>query len=159
MMKGLSLDVEKCSGCRACELACSMKHTGEYNPLNSRIHISIFHEKAFAIPVVCFQCNEPWCEKICPSGAIKTKTDEVKGIKVVEIAEDKCVGCKMCMLACPFGNMRFDGRHAVKCDLCEGDPECMRFCAKGALQFKEAEASVGRKWKSIAEKILASHYA
>lgn len=158
-MKGISLDVEKCSGCRACELACSMKHTGEYNPLNSRIHISIFPEKAFAIPVVCFQCNEPWCEKICPSGAITTKTDEEKGIRVVEIGKDKCVGCKMCMLACPFGNMRFDGRYAAKCDLCDGDPECIHFCAKGALQFKEVEVSVGRKWKTIAEKILASHYA
>jgi len=157
MNKGLCLDIERCTGCKMCELACSMKHHNEYNPKKSRIRVHTFYEQAYSVPVVCYQCDDAWCEKICPSGAIVLNVEKEKGVKMLQVLDDKCVGCKMCMLACPFGNISFyeDGK-ANKCDLCGGDPECVRFCARGALKFKDIEDGVAQKSKSTAAKILAA---
>jgi carbon-monoxide dehydrogenase iron sulfur subunit len=59
-----------------------------------------------------------------------------------------CAGCKMCLLACPSGSIHFDPDAQVsrKCDLCGGDPSCVKFCISGALQFlEEEEAHTGRR--------------
>jgi len=134
-----------------------MKHHGEYNPMKSRINVGIFTMKALFIPIYCIQCDDPFCAKICPSGAITT--EKVNGVSIVKISEDKCVGCKMCMLACPFGNINFvsEGCYVQKCDLCDGDPECVKFCPTGALTFKEAAVSTIHKKKIAAEKIMESY--
>ncbi len=158
MYKILSADLEKCTGCRTCELVCSMKHHDEYNPQKSRIRVYNFVEQGYFVPVVCLHCNEAYCEKVCPAGAITVNYDEKKGVRAVQISKEKCVGCKMCIFACPFGNVRFieDG-YSDKCDLCGGDPECVKSCAKEALKFKEVSASYMQKVKSTAEKILAAY--
>jgi len=57
------------------------------------------------------------------------------GARVLLVDPDKCVGCRMCALACPFGNIEvLDRGHAEKCDLCGGDPMCVQFCPRGALR-------------------------
>ena len=81
MSKSLVVDLEKCTGCRTCEMACSFMHYGEYNPTKSAIQVSIFTENAFFVPVVCFQCKKPFCEEVCPTGAL-TK-NEIDGAFVV----------------------------------------------------------------------------
>ena len=60
---------------------------------------------------------------------------------------DKCIGCKMCMNACPLGNISFHPtlRKVFKCDLCGGDPECAKFCPSGAIQFVETDADSDRR--------------
>ncbi len=158
MHKVLALNIEKCTGCKMCELACSMKHYGEFNPRQSRIHVYNFHKEAYSVPLVCLQCEEAWCMNICPTGAITTSTDTERGIKVVKVNGEKCAGCKMCVFACPFGNMTLneDG-YASKCDLCNGEPECVIFCARGALKFVDEVDSNKSRGRTAAKQILNSH--
>jgi len=158
MGKMLIVDVNKCTGCGVCELMCSFKHNGDFNPLNARIHKNIFLYQEISIPVVCYQCEEPWCGKICPAGAIITEKDAKSGATLVTVSEEKCVGCKMCMLACPYGCIVVsDKGYAEKCDLCGGDPECVKFCPRGALKFEEPGEGVIAKKKGVAEKLLDSY--
>jgi len=158
MGKMIVIDIEKCTGCGLCELVCSFKHHDEFNPIKSRIHTNIFWQQAIAIPVVCYQCEKPWCGEICPAGAITTETDGTSGATLIKVSEARCVGCKMCMLACPFGCIVVsDKGYAEKCDLCGGDPECVKFCAPGAIRFAEAELGMIAKKKTLAEKLLESY--
>ncbi|MCF8067361.1 MAG: 4Fe-4S dicluster domain-containing protein [Desulfobacterales bacterium] len=151
MPKALVVDLDKCTGCRSCELACSFKHHGEFNPAKSAIHVSIFADKAFYVPVVCYQCNKPFCKEVCPTGALYAS--EANGAFVVKVDTEKCVGCKMCMLACPFGSITVqDDGFAQKCDLCGGEPECAVFCVPGAIEFKDMEESSLKKTRATAEK-------
>lgn len=155
MGKMLVIDVDRCTGCALCELVCSFKHYGEFNPIKSRIHVTTFWEHEIAVPVVCCQCEEPWCGRICPAGAITVEKEETTGATLVKVSEEKCVGCKMCMLVCPFGNIVvLDKGYAEKCNLCGGDPECVKFCASGALKFVEPELGTIAKKKGTAERVL-----
>lgn len=152
MSKSLVVNLDKCTGCRTCEMACSFMHYGEYNPVKSAVQVSIFTESAFFVPVVCFQCKKPFCEEVCPTGAL-TKND-INGAFVVLVDTEKCVGCKMCTLACPFGCITIsDEGLAKKCDLCMGKPECVVFCPTNALEFKEEKDGILQKSRMTAEKI------
>lgn len=158
MKKMIIVDIEKCTGCGVCELFCSFKHHEEFNPIKARIHKNIFWKQALSIPVVCYQCEEPWCGKICPAGAITVQKDKRTNSTLVKVNDNKCVGCKMCMLACPYGCIVVsDKGFAEKCDLCEGDPECVKFCARGALKFAEPELAMISKKKSVAQMLLDSY--
>lgn len=152
MAKMLSVDLTKCTGCRECELACSYKHHNEFNPAKSNIQVSIYTDDAFYLPMVCTQCDKPFCAAVCPTNAISAS--EVNGAYVVLVDDQKCVGCKMCTIACPFGAIRYmsDG-HVQKCDLCGGEPECVAFCGPKAIEFKEIELTGGRKSRAYAEKL------
>lgn len=157
MGKMLFVNIGKCTGCRLCEATCSMKHHGEFNPAKSRITVSSFPQLAIYIPVFCTQCEEAWCQRMCPTGAI-TK-EQVNGSMIMKVSEAKCVGCKICVLACPFGDMNFipDRRMVQKCDLCNGDPSCVAVCLAGALQFKEAEVATLHQKRVTAEHLMESH--
>ena len=158
MGRMIVVNIDKCTGCGTCELFCSFKHHDEFNPIKSRIHKNMFLEQALSIPVVCYQCEEPWCGKVCPAGAITTEKDKMMNATLVKVNENKCVGCKMCMLACPFGCIVVSEKgHAEKCDLCGGDPECVKFCARGALKFEEAELGMITRKKGVAERLLDSY--
>jgi ferredoxin len=69
MAKVLVIHPERYTTCRACELACSMKHHGEFNLSRSRIQVNIFLEDALYTPTACTQCDQAWCAKICPTNA------------------------------------------------------------------------------------------
>ena len=140
---------EKCTACRLCELACSFRFTGEFNPVLSKIHPILFLEDAFYLPVVCLQCDDAPCAKACPSGALK-KNEETG---VVEVLKERCIGCRMCVLACPFGCVDVVDGKSYKCDLCDGDPECVKYCLAGALVYEEEEVTVPLRKKSLAMKI------
>jgi len=159
MGKMLFVDLEKCTGCKVCELACSMKHHGEYNPARSRITVFGFAPTASYIPVFCTQCEEAWCRTACPAGAITE--EEVNGARIVRVSEGKCIGCKtkFCLMACPFGDVSFvsENRKVQKCDLCDGEPECVTACTYGALQFKEAEVATLPQKRATAGKIRESY--
>lgn len=140
---------EKCTGCRACEMVCSLNKWGECSPERAAIR-NIRTEAAglvSTLPVLCQQCENPICQAVCPVGAITR--DELTGALVVD--EDKCLGCRRCVYSCPFGGVSVDSvtGKAVKCDLCGGDPNCVKFCSKEALQFvMDDKISANRKRQS-----------
>ena len=103
MQKSLHLDPAKCTGCLQCEMACSYEKLGEFNPSRSVIKVFTFHEEGRFAPYTCTQCDEAWCLRACPVDAITM--DMSSGAKIV--IDDKCVGCKVCTISCPFGTINY----------------------------------------------------
>jgi Fe-S-cluster-containing hydrogenase component 2 len=138
MQKLLLFEVSKCTGCKTCETVCSLVQTGVCNPASSRRRTIHFDEEILDVPMQCQQCEEPACMTICPAKAISV--DETTGAKILN--EDKCIGCRMCTIACPFGAISVDPltKKVVKCDLCSGDPACAKFCPTGAIEYAMARA-------------------
>ncbi len=131
--KSLILDADKCTSCLQCEMACSLEHEGLFNPARSRIKVFEFEHGKRSIPYTCTQCEEAWCMKACPTDAISINAS--LGTKVID--ESKCVGCKVCTMACPYGTVNYnsDSGKVVKCDLCDGDPKCATACPTGAITY------------------------
>ena len=151
-MKQLVVKPEKCIGCRTCELVCSFGHYQQFNPRLANITVLEYEAATLAVPVVCQQCEDASCMKVCPVKAIRR--DE-NGACVINY--DKCIGCKMCRSACPLGNMSYSTivKKVFKCDLCGGDPKCVKYCPGGALSFEDPDARDVRK-KLTADKIVAA---
>ncbi|MBW2056708.1 MAG: 4Fe-4S dicluster domain-containing protein [Deltaproteobacteria bacterium] len=135
-MRIIYIDLDRCIGCRNCEQACSLYGTGGFRREDSNIRVNLYPGERFISTLTCSQCETPPCMEICPSGALSR--DPRTGAIVVD--QDRCVGCKMCMMACPFGNIHFNTeRHVIqKCNLCEGEPRCIMFCMPHALNYIEA---------------------
>lgn len=151
MSKVLMIDYEKCVGCTTCMQACSAKQAEVVNPLLSRVEIVKLQMGIEAIPIVCAQCESAPCKAICPVKAISR--DELWGRVIVDY--DTCIGCRMCVAVCPFGCMSFDGidKRVFKCDLCDGDPMCVKFCQHDALQYVDASEQSIIKRTATAEKL------
>lgn len=147
MSKGLVVSPDKCTGCRTCELACSYGKSDSFNPKDSAISVLFFDDVGLQVPMMCMQCDEPHCVTVCTVNALIK--DEKTGI--VKYDSEKCIGCKMCVSACPFGNMTYSSRlkKVIKCDLCSGDPQCVKMCDYKALEYKELDGILDKR-KSIA---------
>jgi carbon-monoxide dehydrogenase iron sulfur subunit len=150
----VTIHPEKCRGCRTCEMACSLSHFNECNPTKSRIRAIRTEESGvlYSFPVLCQQCEEPACLAVCPVGAIYR--DPETGAKLVN--GDKCIGCRRCVYICPFGGVSVDPetKTSFKCDLCDGDPNCAKFCAFGALEYLRSDKIDIRKKREGGQKIL-----
>ena len=133
-------DVTKCVACRTCELACAVEHSKSKDLADSiiekdtprkRLTVSAINGKSISIH--CQHCKEAPCVTACMSGALSK--DEKTGATVQD--NEKCVGCWMCVMTCPFGAIVGDKtKHiAVKCDLCpdRDDYACVITCPTGAL--------------------------
>ena len=150
-MKGIIfVDVKKCLSCKSCEMECAVVHSKsgdllraiQEEPLpQSRIMV----EKAgdFSIPMQCRHCEDAPCVAVCPTKA----TVKLGSGEPVIVKDELCVGCKLCILVCPFGvlKMNREEKIIIKCDLCierlkKGEePACVNACPTGALQFKSVE--------------------
>lgn len=150
MTKVLMIHPDKCTGCHNCTLACSYGHEAQFRPVGTRIHVYTWEREGFSVPMMCQQCDEASCMKVCPTGALS----RVKGAALVDYDRAKCIGCRMCTLACPFGNAVYDGATAaiLKCDQCGGDPECVKLCPSKALEFVDDSVSTRSRKKSFAAK-------
>ncbi|MBN1786484.1 MAG: 4Fe-4S dicluster domain-containing protein [Candidatus Methanofastidiosa archaeon] len=150
------VDVEKCTGCRLCELMCSLHHEGSVRPSYSRIHAISWDEEGVSVPVLCSQCDDAPCVAACRYEALWR--DPSTGAIVA--MEDRCIGCKMCIVACPYGCMGYDkSRHKVfKCDLCGGEPECCRICPTDALRFIRSEKTAIDRKRSFASPIFRQYF-
>ena len=135
MNRVILTDPEKCIGCRTCEVACMMSHQSSATPEAFTSRIRVVKGGTFTTAVGCHQCEDAPCANVCPTGAIH----RAAGAWLVEQA--RCIGCKSCMVACPFGAMQVrvveDRVQALKCDLCalrEGGPACVEACPTHALR-------------------------
>ncbi len=99
----------------------------------SRIRIRQVGEERY-VQLTCLQCVEAACISVCPAEAL-VRNEETGA---VDINEARCIGCRRCEAACPFGHMHFDGGRLIpiKCDLCGGAPACAAFCPHSALEIR-----------------------
>lgn len=136
-----------CTGCRTCEISCAVAHSQSgtlagalFELPRPRYRIVVQTGGKRPLPLNCRQCEEPECLFACKAGAvyIDEQTDQVR------VDLEKCVGCWMCVMACPFGAAAPDReRHkVVKCDLCNHRPEgpaCVEACPTQALYYGTRE--------------------
>ena len=155
-MARIVLDSTKCTGCRVCEAVCSLFKEGEFNPEKARGRILRTVQdglKLLKVRVYCLQCEVPYCKAVCPAGAIR---ENDQGAKVVDA--NKCIGCKLCEMACPVGavSVHPDTQVAMKCDLCDGldEPKCVKYCWAEALQYVPSERAGVALARAKSEKFM-----
>jgi len=148
--KIMTVDPEKCTGCRNCELVCSVRHNGVSSPSLARIHVVKWDNPSMYVPVRCQQCEDAPCLAVCPKDAIYHNED----LNSVSIDHNLCIGCKMCISACPFGAMGWNSKRGrvFKCDLCHGDPQCVRFCDTRAVDYVQSSEMAADQRRKAAEK-------
>jgi anaerobic carbon-monoxide dehydrogenase iron sulfur subunit len=145
-MKMIYPKEEYCMGCKLCEVHCLVQHSlskdilkafKNENPRSlARNIVEVNGKVSFCI--TCRHCNDAPCVTACMTGAMHR--DAITNAVVVE--KEKCVGCWMCLMVCPFGTIRRDverGSIASKCDLCPGEkiPVCVKNCPNEALVYEE----------------------
>lgn len=132
-MGKIIFDSGLCTGCRACELACSFYCEGKFAPSKSRVRVVKMDWEGIDVPTGCQNCEDAPCKLVCPVNAIY-RDEDTNGVL---IDYDTCIGCKECMVACPFGAIHFDKDKGIvyKCDLCFGDPECVKWCFTKAIEY------------------------
>lgn len=124
-----------CTGCRICELICSFVKEGGFNPRYARLRIETTEDSLFNDLVVCIQCDNPACMRVCPTEAIYR--DLVT--QAIVLDQGICNSCGLCLQHCPIGMIQVNPGTSMpmKCDLCGGDPQCVALCPTGALVLVE----------------------
>lgn len=177
---GMVIDLRRCIGCDACSMACRQVKASPKGVWFAKVfkyERGVYpYSKLGFLPVLCMHCADPPCQKICPTGATEKRED---GTVVVDAG--KCVGCKGCVLACPYGARDisaarlnyFEGQRTPfeierekdhvpgtveKCDLCEGrvkegrEPACVMACPGDARIFGDLSDKEGKAAKLIAQR-------
>jgi len=144
-VKKVYVKEEFCIGCRLCEVYCQLKHARskdlvkafkrESPPPLPRIRVD--EKGVVSLSVRCQQCDDAPCVQACLTGALSRDPES----RLVNVDEDKCIGCWTCLLACPLGAIKPDieQRRVLKCDLCQGEeiPVCVANCPNEALVYVE----------------------
>lgn len=146
-MKGnIVVTSSKCIGCHSCEIACAVEHSQSKNLFlaidehprpQKRVLVESYGRSN--LPLQCRHCEDAPCVQVCPTGALVKQGVE----EAVVLNDNLCIGCKWCVLVCPFGviMMAPDDHIMIKCDLCRGRseagrlPACVESCHTGALQL------------------------
>ncbi|UCF94129.1 MAG: 4Fe-4S dicluster domain-containing protein [Desulfobacterales bacterium] len=153
-MKVIFVEPDRCLACRNCERVCSFQEAGGFKRENSNIWVQVDLAKRTIFTMTCLQCETAICLEVCPTKALYRDTET----HAVVVNEAACVGCRMCVAACPFGNMHFEKSRGVaaKCNLCHGDPECVKNCMAKALHYCDINELAMIKRKRMDRK-LAGH--
>jgi carbon-monoxide dehydrogenase iron sulfur subunit len=125
----ICVDIAKCTGCRTCEVVCAFFHTGKVGKYLSRIKAVNIYETGIDGPVVCQQCEEKFCME-CPVDALSIGNNG----QIVH-SPTLCILCGACERNCPIGAIEIFGEYVYVCDLCGGNPKCVKACPEGALQY------------------------
>jgi len=145
---GFRVDLSACTGCKACQIACQDRHDLAPDVRWRRVaevagggwvrrgSLWIDESHAYFVSVACLHCERPICAEVCPTRAIRKGEDGI-----VTIDADRCMGCRYCAWACPYGAPQFDAAAGVmtKCDLCRDlleagrDPACVAACPMRVL--------------------------
>ena len=145
--KEIFVRLVRCMGCHTCKLACAVEHSqcksifgaiSEKPVPKSRVYVE-WVPPDNRLPILCRHCEDAPCLEACITGAIYR--DKKTGAVLCD--EDKCVGCWMCIMVCPFGVILRNierKKIASKCDLCMGEeiPVCVNNCPNEAIVYEEA---------------------
>ena len=159
-MKRIIIEQEKCDGCKNCSIACMNAHREAVNgvkgtiydldlqdPKNEARHTIIAKARGVYVPLFCRHCAMPECVGACMSGALKKEIDTGH----VQYDDKRCAACFMCVMSCPYGNIKPDRvtrSKILKCDFCKGQngpddnggPNCVKSCPKKAIHVEEVDA-------------------
>jgi len=162
----IEVNYNVCSGCRLCEIACSLAKEGAVGPEASRVKVYSFWPGPIDIPARCRNCSDHPCVAACPSKANALSINEKTG--AVEVDAEKCLGikCSLCAKACPHElaiSFHPQTKKPMISDLCGGEPECVKVCAPGCLTFLPASAFDGKHYAvfppdAIAESMASQFY-
>lgn len=146
---GFHVDLRKCTGCHACAIACKTENN---TPIGVDWRQVITQEGGtyprpvrLFVTMACNHCDHPACLESCPVDAISKRSTDESGKGIVLIDQEKCIGCKRCTWACPYGAPRMNAatNKAEKCTLCVHRldaglglvPACVSTCVGNALHF------------------------
>lgn len=152
-MRKLAVNATDCTGCRRCEQACIAAHSRSGNAALAALEKPVpktrilIEYEAGPVPVVCRHCVEPLCVSACMAGCMQK--DPATGVVTNQGHEQQCVGCWMCIMACPYGVISPSGEPgpeqetrfavALKCDLCpdRDTPACVEACPMNVLSVDD----------------------
>jgi len=167
MARMIIIDEQRCMGCKTCVLECAMAHSDASSlaealrsPDRPQPRIHVEPSERFGVPLQCRHCEDAPCMEVCPTEAITRPAERGP----VLIQAERCIGCKFCMLVCPFGviDLSRDGKAMIKCDLCiertqaGQEPACAAACPTGALEFCEMDEWLSRRRRSAAAKVSSA---
>ncbi|MFW9985288.1 MAG: 4Fe-4S dicluster domain-containing protein [Candidatus Odinarchaeota archaeon] len=144
--KVLIYDAEKCSGCYYCMIVCSFYHFEEADLEKAYLRVNPDESNpTMFVNAYCAHCEHPFCVAACPTDPPAITKDD-RGF--VSIDQMRCIGCRSCNYACPISIPVYEdaSRTSNKCDFCDGEPRCAKYCSTGALQVvsrREAKEARG----------------
>jgi anaerobic dimethyl sulfoxide reductase subunit B (iron-sulfur subunit) len=150
-------DASACTSCKACQVACQDKNRlpaylrwrrvlqyagGDWYPHPYHKHVMVNSVFSYSLSLACMHCDNPLCADVCPSAAITKRAD---GVVIIDTS--KCIGCRYCEWACPYGAPQFNEELGVmtKCDFCQdllaqgGNPACVDACVMRCLDYGELD--------------------
>jgi anaerobic carbon-monoxide dehydrogenase iron sulfur subunit len=152
MNRRIVLDHTLCTNCRLCSVVCSVKKERVSDPSQARVQVVADEMAGVFLPVFCRHCEDPPCAEVCPVEAISR--DEASGLVVLN--EKECIGCEECVSACPYGGATWHAQNekVLRCDQCDGDPECVKFCFSQALTFQACVPEYEKQARAASAEML-----
>ena len=155
MEKLLLVDMDKCTGCKQCTLACSLIKEDLFALARGRIKVMKKEDIALGIQLLCEQCDAHPCIDACSDGALSR--DEATGVITVNV--EICTECGSCIEACPYHGIRLhpETNKPMICDLCSGNPYCAKHCVPGAISWVDKTDDFVKEKKKLRSARMAMY--